>query len=280
MRPLAPLLLVFATLPAFSQCSDAGVCALERLNRTDGHSLSLTFIHGSSGSRTGGQVDDLTFQTARLDGQFALSGRTRVALSLPFNRVSGPLGSSRGPGDATLLVDHQVWQGNSRSLAIQAGLRVALGKADAEATLPQAYQPSLGTTDVLAGVRYGSPTWQGGIGYQRAGGRNDNPLTRLQRADELLVWGERGWDFSLGRGALKALYLQPLGKASIRLADGFAEVSRSDQPQLNLVPSLEIPTGTAGFIHLSVALPLLPRDTNVDGLKRAMTVSLGFRMMF
>lgn len=177
-------------------------------------------------------------------------------------------------------MDHQLWRGNDRTLAIQAGLRLALGKADAESALPQAYQPSLGTTDVLVGVRYGSPTWQGGIGYQKAGGRNDNPLTRVQRAEDALVWVEYGREFTLGRGTLKALYLQPMGKASVRVPGGFGEVSTSDQAQLNLVPIFAIPTGGTGVVHLSVALPLLARDTNVDGLKRATTLSMGYQTRF
>lgn len=277
------LLLTLSTLPLAAQCSDGGLCALERLPRSEGHRLGFTYLYGTSGAETGGQRDKLQFNTFRLEGQFALGTRTRLGLTLPFQRVSGPDGATAGLGDAVLLVDHQVWAGGAGVLAVQAGARVPLGRADARADLPQAYQPSLGTTDVLAGLRFEATAWGAGLGYQRAGGRSENPLTRLQRADELLLWGQYGRSWGDLRGSLMALFLKPLGKASVQVPDSgparFEDLLHSDQPQLNLVPSLTVPL-VKGALELSAAVPLLKRDTNVDGLKRALTVSMGYSLTF
>lgn len=268
-----------SSLQLSAQCSDAGICALQRVNAGAGHQVSLTYVTGQSGKE-----DDLRFQTMRLDAHFRVWGEASLSLSLPFSKVSGPLGNASGLSDATVVLDQPFWKGATVQVAAQVGVRLGTGESDAAPLLDQRYQPGLGTTDLLLGFRAShGKNVEGGVGFQKAGSRNDNPLSRLRRADDLLVWAEYRRSFGTLNAGLKALAIKPLSRASV--ADSvqpgaFRDVPNSDQAQLNLLPFAELPLSNAFALRASAALPLLKRDTNVDGLKRSLTASLGVSYSF
>ncbi|MDP2876219.1 MAG: hypothetical protein Q8O00_08550 [Holophaga sp.] len=280
MRSLQGLIIaVCAAANLSAQCSDAGVCALQRMQSNTGNRVGLTYLLGQSGKE-----DDLRIQTLRLEGQFRVWGEAALSISLPFTSVSGPLGSGSGLSDATLVLDQPLWKSGDLRLAGQIGLRLGTGKSDTKPLLDQRYQPGLGTTDLLLGLRVSiGQSLEMGVGFQKSGGRNDNPITRLERGDDFLLWAEYRREFGSLRAGVKALALKPLGRATVANSaqpGQFQEVPNSDQPQLNVVPFAEMPLTEAVALQVSAALPLLKRDTNVDGLKRSLSVSLGISYRF
>ncbi|MBI3132479.1 MAG: hypothetical protein HYZ13_14275 [Acidobacteria bacterium] len=275
MPVLRPIVFPMLALPLFAQCSDAGVCALERATPTSGHRISLVGQYGRSGS-----PDDLTFQSLRLEGQFRLGPRTSVTAVLPFGRVSGPYGSTSGLGDAILVVEQSLAEGSWGRLSGQLGARFATGEDDA-AALPQRYQLGLGSTDPLVGLRLDAPSWELGLGYQKAGARSANGQEPLKRGDDLLFHlGARG---SLGQvgGSLKAVAIQRLGRSDLREPDGsIRTLPDSDRLQVNLVGGLSLPLDRGWSLETRLALPLFKRPDNTDGLKRALSVELGATYRF
>lgn len=274
LRLLAPLLLARGLQ---AQCSDAGACAAGRAGPGPGSHLSLSYQAGASGSS-----DALEFRGWRLDATVRLGPATRLSLTLPYVKVEGPLGRVEGFGDAVLLAEQVLLRGGTWALSVQAGSRVATGRADAEPALPQPYQTGLGPSDWIAGLRAHAGAWDAGLVYQKAGGRSANPLTRLKRGDDVLAWASRNLAWAGTRFTFKGLAIQRLAKSSVLAAgrEGFVDVPDSDRLQVNLGLEVSRPltrhlawTGRAEF-------PLLSRPSNVDGLKRAWSASAGVAWTF
>jgi len=275
MRHCLPFLVLCSGLPLLSQCSDAGVCALSHGPGPLQNRLSLVGQSGRSGS-----PDNLSFQGARLEGRFRLGTQTFLAASLPYGRVSGPLGSNTGLGDAILVVERSLVESAWGRFSAQLGARLATGEDDAKG-LPQRYQLGLGSTDPLVGIRLDGNLWEAGLGYQRATRRSGNTLEPLRRADDLLLHASiRGslWNMPVN---LQALAIQRTGTSDLRRPDGtVVPLPDSDRLQVNLVGGVSLPLSPRWSMEGRLALPLLKRPDNTDGLKRAMSIDWGISYRF
>lgn len=274
---LLALLLLARGLQA--QCSDAGACAAGRAPVGPGSHLAFSYQAGSSGAS-----DGLDFRGFRLDASLSLGARARLSLALPFVKVEGPLGRVEGLGDAVLLVEQVLFRNETWSLSAQVGSRLATGRDDADPTLSQAYQTGLGPADWITGLRARVGDWDAGLVYQKAGGRSANPRTRLKRGDDALAWAARGFAWGGTRLTFKGLAIQRLAKSSVRDAEGgpeaFLDVPDSDRLQVNLGLEVSRPWTRRLAWTGRVEFPLLSRPSNVDGLKRAWSVSAGVAWTF
>lgn len=261
-----------------AQCSDAGACAAGRF-APGANRVALTEVEAASGT-----PDRLRFHTLRMEGQVQLGATTRLMLTVPFTRISGPLGSTQGLGDVVALVDQTVASGDTGTWAIQLGGRLDTGKVDQDPSLPQAYQPGLGPSDVILGVRGAWGPWQSGLAYQKAGARNANPLTRLKRGDDAVLWLSRGWTWGDSDLSIKALAIKRLALSSVRdvasPTERFVEVPDSDRLQLNAELGWNLRLSQGLTLQSGLAVPFLKRPTNVDGLKRSWTASVGLAWAF
>lgn len=279
-----PKVLVFLLLSIFllplslrAQCSDAGVCAIG--NADEGkdarHKIALRYLYGDSG-----QPDDILYHTARFEGTVALFPGGRIMLMLPWVSVDGPLGSTHGIGDVTLLWDQGLWRSDDMELRARIGGKIATGQDNADG-LPQAYQPGLGTNDLLFGLHLDANALAFTLGYQSSAGRSDNALTRLKRGDDLMLRAGYHPNLGLVGFSFEVIAIQRMSESSVRDPeandnDTFINVPDSDQLQVNLLGGVSAPLSADLRIAAYAALPLLQRDVNVDGLKRALTLSLGF----
>lgn len=258
----------------WGQCSDAGLCTLEKAAAGTGHWLGVAIQSASSGKE-----ELLEYRTLRIEGQLGLAASTKLLFQLPVTRIEGPRGTVTGMGDMILALDQKLLSREGWFLAAQVGARVPTGKDNGSPQLPQAYQTGLGGTDILGGVRVDASRWAAGLAYQHAGTRSSNQQTRLQRGNDLLFWGEFRPSHDALQFAFKALAIQRLGRSSVRepgtSAERFVEVPDSDRLQVNLVASVRRKLGESLSLEASAALPLLKRPTNEDGLKRRYTAGLG-----
>jgi len=273
-------LLCLVAVDAHAQCSDAGACTISRhagIEQTAyARTMGLRYLYGSSGS-----PDDVRYQTVNAEANLQLFSDSRLMLTLPFHRQSGPLGSVSGVGDLIAVWEQTIlrWGERENRLQIQAGARLATGNANAIPSLPMMYQPGLGSNDLIVGASAGLSRWTAGAAYQIAGKRNDNALVRLERGDQILVWGnyELPWgktSFSPGVTIIKQLQESSV-LDSTASADVFVSVPGSDQLQVNLALRVRHEFSALLRAEFFAAIPLRPRDVNVDGLKRSMVVSVG-----
>lgn len=270
--------LLYAQTVGLAQCSDAGVCSLETSaapsHQKPQHRLAFRYLFGQSG-----KPDDVTFHTARLEADIAVYADARISLSLPYVRISGPAGKGSGMGDITLVWTQSVYTVGEHTFSAQIGTRLATGEANANPTFAHAYQPGLGSHDILLGISWRSGEWGAGVAYQVAGKRSTHALTRLQRGNDGLVWGA----YSRPVGSLVAeaqlLVINRFQEDTIlepgSSPEKFIPVANSAQLQVNVGGTIGYPIGQDLTVQAGFALPLLKRDVNIDGLKRALTLSVG-----
>jgi len=276
---LKTLFILFYANAVFAQCSDAGVCIIGSKELTHEHQINLSYILGKSGKE-----DDLTFNTVQLEANIQLLNNSKLSLLLPWSHISGPLGNASGPGDFILLWNQTVLLNGSSMLNIQAGGKFASGSSN-EKNLPQAYQPGLGTNDLLLGISYETDPWLFAIGYQLSRGRSDNALTKLKRGDDFFArigYKIQADIFKLGLEILSIKRLQEssvLDSASL-IDEAYITIPGSDQFQINILGRIYLPVHNNYGIQSIIAIPLLKRDINVDGLKRSFSFSIGAQFLF
>ncbi|MEX2115473.1 MAG: hypothetical protein WEB37_01190 [Bacteroidota bacterium] len=261
---------------SFTQCSDAGVCSIGHRSSADlSNLISISYTFGQSG-----KPDDLSFHGAEVAADIGITEDSRLSFSLPFNSQSGPLGSTTGIGDLVVLWSQRLLAQSDFFLNLQGGVKFATGSVTAGG-LPQAYQSGLGTTDLIFGIHGRMDGWGFALAYQLAGGRSENPVTRLQRGDDLLLRAAYTTNFKQLSLTLETLVIKSLQESSVRTSlpgqpEVYGNIPNSNQTQINLVVRGSHPI--TGTLHLNAfaAIPTLKRDVNVDGLKRSIAISAGF----
>ena len=268
-----------------AQCSDAGVCSLSKhpaQSRASGFqsSISVGYTFGRSSS-----ADDITYHAARLEGSFQLLEASRVSFLLPFNSQSGPLGSTSGLGDAIVIWRQTVLQREGATLHLELGGRFATGDANRNASLPQPYQSGLGTNDVLLGASADLGAFDVALAGQIPFGRSSNAISRLKRGSDVLV--RCGYTPVAGTLTVhpSLLLIKRLGESSIAdptplMSPSFIDVPGSEQTQINILIDASFRISEMYFFDAGIAVPLLKREINPDGLTRAITLSTGFSIRF
>ncbi len=267
------------TTGAMAQCSDAGICSIEnQLRDRWRHSITLTYLYGKSGSNVDTTQSGLTFQTLMLSGEVQLFTGTSIWASIPLNHQSGPLGTVTGIGDLIVIVNQKLFSISGAEFSVGAGGRFATASVNNNG-LPQAYQSGLGSNDLLLEADIISKNINIGIGYQLAGGRSLNEITRLKRGDNFIVrtgYTYRAEHFDLG-GELLAIkqiqestVLNPIVQGS-----EFIAVNGSNQFQLNVLLKARYSFNDTFGLTGTVGIPLLKREVNLDGLTRSFSASVG-----
>lgn len=278
MLAFVPMILLGAT--GFAQCSDAGACTISRhAGMAEKEELIQTvgvrYTFGQSGS-----PDDVTYHSFAAEATLQILPRSSVIVAMPFNMQSGPLGNAGGIGDLIAIWEQTVldWAEGAGRATVQAGGRFGTGDANAEPMLPMSYQPGLGSTDFIFGASASYAGWSAGGAYQIAGERNDNELVRLKRGDQLVLWAS--YEFVGGSTRLLpgVMVIGQLQESSIRDtaagSTGTVTVAGSDQVQVNVGLRARHRVSSSFTVEIFGAVPLRARDVNVDGLKRAVTLSI------
>lgn len=259
-----------------AQCSDAGICQLS------GHSMGeddevLFTISGFYKYGYSGKEDDVQFNSFQLSAIYNAFGSNSIQLLVPYNFQSGPDGKVNGVGDLILSLNQNLLADGKSSLNGSIGIKLATGD-DNKDNLPQVYQSGLGTNDVLFALNYTFDKISFAAGYQLSGGRNNN-ITRLEKGDDLLLRASYDLSFEQFSITPQLLYIQPLAKSSIldttSVEEAFVEVDKSDQPQLNFLSVLRYKIDDYFTLVGDFAIPFLSQETNVDGLKRVFSASVG-----
>lgn len=267
---------------SLAQCSDAGVCQLGFIHEENSPAKFDVGISYSFG--TSGKEDDIKFHSIKYDISYQPFSNTKFTAILPYNLQSGPLGDVSGIGDLILSLTQTVYSHKKQNVFFTVGGKIATGD-DNQKSLPQLYQSGLGSNDMLIGLNYSARNVLLGVGYQVAGSRNNNDLTRLERGDDFIARGSYIFEFDEFNISPQLLLIKRIGKSSIldlssSLAEEFIDLEDSDQLQINFLVSANYSINKDISLVAEVAVPFLKRDINVDGLTRAFTAGIGFRYKF
>lgn len=273
----AVLVTILISTGARAQCSDAGVCGFGGGHDAPSHQLSFDVAAGKSG-----KADDIQYLVVRATGEFQILERSRISVTVPYARQSGPAGKTSGIGDIIVAWNQRLTGGDGPVLEAQLGARFPTGKVD-DSALPQRYQNGLGTADLLVGLNLTSGPWSAGAGVQVPFGRSENPVDRLKRGQDVMI--RAGYAQAVGPILLTAevIGVKRIGLSSVRdtttAAERFVDVAGSDQGQINVVLAPSIALSAVVYLQGAAALPLLKREINIDGLTRAFTAGIGLRVM-
>jgi len=281
LRRIFALGLLISFIPFNSikgQCSDAGICQIGGYHneeiKENLFNIGLSYSFGKSK-----KLEDVSYNSVKLNFSYKLFENSTVQLILPYNSQSGPLGDVSGLGDL-IISWNQTFAINEESLIdLTLGGKFATG-SDNEKGLPQIYQSGLGTTDLLLNAGYKISSFGLGVGYQLTGGRNSNVL-QLKRGDDLIF--RSFYSFEVGQFAItpQLLLVKRLSKSSIvNPFFGFFEVPDSDQTQLNFLTKVNYQINSDLNLSAEAAIPFLQRDVNLDGLTRTFSIGVGINYSF
>ena len=276
------LILIFSgnSVLLIAQCSDAGVCSVGHImddNKDNILNINLGYKFGPSGKE-----DDVMYHSFLLGAVYNVLEKTSVQMSIPYNIQSGPLGDVNGIGDLLISVTQSIISDNISSLDASFGVKFATGEDNAD-NLPMAYQSGLGSNDILFTLNYYYNNIGFGVGYQLAGGRNNNVI-KLERGDDLLL--RASYNFLLDRLNItpQILFIKRLSEsnivnsASMAPMETYIDVENSDQTQLNLLTVIQYQIDNNYSLFADFAIPFIKREVNVDGLTRSFSASVGVQL--
>lgn len=273
--------LVLSAKPISAQCSDAGVCQLgfeHKEAKSKKIDAGLSYSYGTSG-----KGDDVKFHSVKLNISYQLFNNLKVSAILPYNMQSGPLGDVDGIGDLILSLTQNIYSDRRQVLSFIIGGKIATGDENQD-NLPQLYQSGLGSNDLMLGLNYLNRNVLVGVGYQVAGGRNENSIDRLERGDDLIARGSYTFEFDELSISPQLLLIKRIGKSSVldltSSEEEFIDLEDSDQLQINFLVNTSYALNENINLTAEIAFPFLKRDVNVDGLTRAFSAGIGMNILF
>lgn len=268
-------LLILLTLMAasvYGQCSDAGVCSVGAAHSMDRRTeYGLAYGYGSS------DKGSFTYHDLGLRATIPFGDDLDLGVGLPVRSTSGPAGSASGFGDLILTIGRPLVSGDAVTIRGDIGVRIATGSVNTS-DLPQAYQPGLGTNDLIFGLNISGSWWNAGAGYQWSPGRSSNSVDRLRRGDDMLVRVGVRPDGLPGRLSAEVLGIQRLNSSVVHRAIATSGpspeyvdtvVPDTDRLQINILLRAEVVVSESLSLHPQFAMALLERPVNVDGLTRS-----------
>jgi hypothetical protein len=263
----------------FAQCSDGGVCQLNNTETSHYTQSNLTFSFNYKFG-LGSKSEEVKFHSLNLAIKYKLFEKSRLQIFLPYNSQTGPLGSVDGIGDAIINWNQDLLHKEDIKLEAVIGIKLSTGNASKNA-LPQSYQSGLGSNDLILALDLFIKDWGIGLGYQKAGGRNNNPLTRLKRGDDFLLRASYSIPLDKFTFIPQLVFIKQLSRSSIidltKPNELFFDLPNSDQSQLNFLTQIIYKFNTNYGLSIEAAFPFIKRKINVDGLTRTLSFSTGVR---
>ena len=286
-------------------CSDAGVCRLHPIESTanpkTGARESKHEIGIGTGYALGERKTDIF--TLQLEYSYRFKNRLSVTGKLNFNHISGELAKTNGPGDLFLSIDKGFANGRKWKKNVFAGLKIPTGSSNKKNSgqgLPMVYQPSLGSTDLLAGFSMTNHQWSFALAYQQPlTGANNNgflvskytssPLAvnypstnQFTRKADLVARMSRS--FSAGsRWTLQPGLLGIYHTGSDRYQDDTGRtlsIDGSTGLTLNALLNLQYQTSERSNIRFSAGTPMIVRAERPDGLTRKFVTAVEYVFRF
>ncbi len=307
MKKLTSAILFFVTLASTKVhaqgCSDAGLCTMQHLDlysvvQKDSQIFKNDF---SIGIATGIGDDYNSITTPYFSYGHDFSKRFSLVSKIVGSVIAGNKGNVMGLGDIYESVSFKIFNHKSEQTFFLAGLKLPFNNSDKSyhgQVLPLSYQTSLGTIDLIMGVKislahfdfnalvqipvaqYNRNTF-----FARAADTIDFASTNLfRRKSDLLLSGtyylfnkRKDWKFSSG-----ILGIYHLGNDSYAdVLSNRIEILGSEGLTLNAVVGASHYFKDADrYYTLSLAAPFVVRDIRPDGLTRAFVATFDYHFKF
>ncbi|OSZ79252.1 hypothetical protein CAP35_13645 [Chitinophagaceae bacterium IBVUCB1] len=270
-------------------CADAGFCSVGAMQHGKQKEDTLHNSVGFSAAVASGEKLSWVI-SPQLEIKAFVDKRSYLEVRLPFQIITGNLGSNYGIGDLIGTYTHRIkTKKPERQLYYSIGMRFGLGNADDQLSsqpLPMAYQTSLGTTDVILGINTNIGkylTLAAGVqqpllqynrnGYHTTANRDSVETVyfssrHLRRAGDALlrIEAKKDWKRSGIHGGPLMLY--HLANDKSILSDG-REVTLQNSAGFTININLGFYYRTDNWVFdFTVAGPVYARENRPDGLTR------------
>ena len=300
------LFLLFSIQLAYAQgCSDAGFCTMGAMRPGQNFSRETNFKLRSIGVQYYRGKTNLTpiIDAVTVELNVGIGEKSNLQIKLPYQRVSGNLGSNEGFGDISLSYTRTLLQKSSWDLKGSVGMKIPTGRSratdDNGLTLPMYYQTTLGSYDVIAGLSLLSKKWLFAVAYQQALTSNQNDFTHgewvrypfpeyiklhnvgvgLRRGIDVMLRAERTFRFanySFNIGAL------PIYRITQDRGLILPEGKQKDTTGLALsaLGGVTYHFNTSNTVKLVYGHKITDRKVNPDGLTREWVVNVTYEVRF
>lgn len=195
-------ILLFSPLLLFSQgCSDAGFCTMGAMkpNQQFSRKISPKLRSVELGQYIGVNKLSDVIMSYTADINIGLSSKYTVQVKVPYMVVLGKLANTNGLGDISLSASRNLIAKERYQLNFTLGTKIPpnSGNITTERNgkivpLPNYYQTSLGTYDIIVGMSFITKKWLIATGYQQALNSNGNqylwgPWNKSGSADSLIA---------------------------------------------------------------------------------------------
>lgn len=291
------LILIIDCSTVFAQgCSDAGVCSIG--NSFDKENTSKNLIE--AGSIYGAGEADVTYLSSYVTYSRTFNEKWALSAKFTYSIADGSFGTRGQFGDAYLISNYQFAEKDKKQWSILTGFKFPFTTSNAKIngySLPLDYQASLGTFDLILATNYNYAQWDFNLGIQipvfnnnknsyfaEYSGTDDFPSTNLfERKSDALFRTTYTYQTPNKKLTFKpnVLFLYHLGEDSYENIFSQREtIKGSDGLTINgnLITSYSL--NSKSSLELSLATPFVVRDIRPDGLTRAFTAGLTYKVSF
>jgi hypothetical protein len=291
------LILVLTTDMQAQGCSDAGFCSV-------GNGFKSMDVHLKNNFEVGA-IYGIAEEDVKIYSQYVsytrdFSNKFSMSFKLTSQFSTGSFGTNGGLGDAYLSGNYKLKLANKSKLNVLMGFKIPFNPSNEKidgTSLPMDYQSSLGTYDWISGISLILDKWDFNIAYQL-------PLTKYNKNSYFSEYSGTD-DFQstnlFGRksdGLFRATYkiktlnekftfkpnilaIYHFGEDTFENIFGVREKidgSSGFTLNANLIASYKL--GSNSYLETSIAAPLVVREARPDGLTRALTIGLAYKINF
>ncbi len=279
-------------------CSDAGLCKIDVLKPDPENPLLKHDNKVNAGLSIGAADYGITAVGGSVGYSRKFGEQWSIDTKMTFLSQRGNDISVIGMGDIFANVNYKV----SQKFVLTAGTKIPLMKADRSQDglpLPMDYQSSLGTLDLLAGIRYNPEKWQWALAVQVPLQQNENaffaglydtlsPLHEIQttnafvRKADIMLHVSRTIKMSdrvtIAPGLLPIYHVAEDEYTDI---DGIQyAIAGSDGLTLNGTVFIDMKMGANGNLEFDLGFPFIVRDARPDGLTRGFVFGASYSYTF
>lgn len=283
-------------------CSDAGVCSTGNLSSAL-HGKDQGFKNDfSMGYQFGISEGSTRISSLILEGNFSILKTGSLQLMVPYHLISGKLAKVSGLGDVMVSISGKIFSNESHQVGFMAGTRLPMNESDEKSgilPLPMVYQTSLGTADLLVGIKYSYKNWMLTMASQFPfiqNNRNgflkefysDSLLVKpfsdskeLQRKPDIVLKVEHAVAVEKVRLVGTLLTLYHTGKDEYIDSDGFRKpIDGSEGFTINCAGSVDYMFTEDMILNFYTGFPLKIREERPDGLARKLVCGIKVRYTF
>lgn len=291
------LTLVICTLfsmQSYAQgCADAGLCSIGPMKSSEFYDNTPTNGELRFRPSYGLGEKQVSVIGLQLEGDYNIKDVVYFQFQLPYIITTGDLGNANGLGDLALSLSVPVYKSEEVTTTIFAGTKIPFQDGNALHNgnpLPMAYQPSLGTYDVLGGVAVRYKQFLFSAGYQQPLTQNENTFVETFTDPDNESWTtnkfERQADLALRAEYSKENPEKINWKAGILgivhmgndtyedPEDGIRkEIDGSSGLTLNLTGGISKSFGDY-TLGADLGFPVMAREARPDGLTRSFVLGI------